>query len=70
MKNFLTGSAACCEWKPLDPELKKIVVPILLGEVYETHGEFRIGDIAGGLRIPGLQVDVAELMKLGDTPTA
>jgi len=57
------------EYWIVDPDEKKIVVLVLRGDVYETHGEFGIGDIADGQLIPGLQIDVAELMKLGDTPT-
>lgn len=62
--------ARVSEYWIVDPELKKIVVLVLSGEVYETHGEFHISDIAAGQRIPDLRVDVAELMKLGDTPPA
>lgn len=62
--------ARVSEYWIVDPETKQIVVLVLTGDVYETYGEFRIGDIACSQRIPGLQVDVAELMKLGDTPTA
>ncbi len=62
--------ARVSEYWIVDPETKKIVVLVLSDDVYETYGEFRIGDIAFSQRIPGLQVDVAELMKPGDTPTA
>ena len=57
------------EYWIVDPEQKKIVVLVLSGEVYETHGEFHVGDIASGQLLPGLRVDVAELMKLDDRPT-
>jgi len=33
----------------------------------ESVGEFAIGDKASGLLIPDLKIDVAEIMKLGDS---
>ncbi|MEZ6127594.1 MAG: Uma2 family endonuclease [Planctomycetaceae bacterium] len=56
------------EYWIVDPEDKKIVVLVLRGDVYETHGDFGIGEIADGQLIPGLKVDVAKLMRLADTP--
>jgi len=41
------------------------VVLVLQNGNYQTHGEFTIGDMATGLLLPDLKVDVAEIMKLG-----
>ena len=61
--------AGVSEYWIVDPDDRKIVVLVLQNGTYQTHGEFTIRDIATGLLIPDLKVDVAEIMKLGDTST-
>lgn len=59
--------AGVSEYWIVDSDDRKITVLILHNDNYQIHGEFTIGDTATGKLIPGLAVDVAELMKLGDT---
>ena len=59
--------AGVSEYWIVDPDDRKIIVLVLQNGTYETHGEFVIGDKASGLLIPDLQVNVAEIMKLGDS---
>ena len=61
--------AGISEYWIVDPDDRKIVVLVLQNGTYQTHGEFTIRDIATGLLIPDLKIDVAEIMKLGDTST-
>jgi Uma2 family endonuclease len=61
------AQAGVPEYWIVDPEGQKIVVLVLQDKVYQTHGEFGIGDQATGKLIPNLRVDVAELMKLGES---
>ncbi len=58
--------AGVSEYWIVDPDDRKITVLVLHNGNYQIHGEFTIGDTATGKLIPGLAVDVAELMKLGD----
>jgi len=59
--------AGVSEYWIVDPDDRKIIVLVLQNGTYQTHGEFTIGDKASSLLIPGLQIDVAEIMKLGDS---
>ena len=52
------------EYWIVDPEEKKVLVLVLDGQVYRTHGEFGPGQIASGQLIPGLRADIDQLMKL------
>ena len=61
------AKAGVSEYWIVDPDDRRIVVLVLQNGTYQTHGEFGIGDTAAGLLIPGLKVDVAEIMKLGDS---
>ncbi|MEJ7595110.1 MAG: Uma2 family endonuclease [Planctomycetaceae bacterium] len=60
--------AGVSEYWIVDPDDRKIVVLVLQNGTYQTHGEFAIGDKAAGVLIPDLKIDVAEIMKLGDSP--
>jgi Uma2 family endonuclease len=60
------AKAGVPEYWIVDPELKKILVLVLDGQVYRTHGEFGPGQIASGQLIPGLRLDVDQLMKLAE----
>ena len=59
--------AGVSEYWIVDPDDRKIIVLVLQNGTYQNHGEFAIGDTASGLLIPALKIDVAELMKLGDS---
>lgn len=60
------AQAGVAEYWIVDPEQETILVLVLDGDSYQTHGEFGRGAVASGKLIPGLQVDVNELMKLSE----
>lgn len=61
------AKAGVSEYWIVDPDDRTTVVLVLQNGTYHTHGEFRPGDTATSLLIPGLKVEVAEIMKLGDS---
>jgi len=58
--------AGVSEYWIVDPDDRKIIVLVLMSASYQVHGEFTVGEVARGKLIPQLEVDVAEIMKLGD----
>ena len=60
------AKAGIHEYWIVDPDDQQILVLILDGDRYTEHGMFRVGQTATGRLLANLQVDVAELMKLGD----
>ncbi len=60
------AKAGVPEYWIVDPDEKKILVLVLEGESFQMHGEFRPGEIACGKLLEGFQINVAELMKLGE----
>jgi Uma2 family endonuclease len=52
------------EYWIVDPEQQRILVLVLEGQSYRTHGEFGPGEVASGKLLPGLRVEVDELIKL------
>ena len=60
------AKAGVPEYWIVDPEQKKLLVLLLDNREYRVHGEFGLGEIASGRLIPGLRVDVDQLMKLAE----
>jgi Uma2 family endonuclease len=51
------------EYWIVDPQENRVTVLVLQDGVYTEHGVFGIGDIAAGLLLPALRVDVATMLK-------
>jgi len=60
------AKAGVTEYWIVDPDDQKVTVLCLQDDHYEIHGEFGTGQIATGLLIADLKVDVSGLMKLGE----
>ena len=60
------AKAGIPEYWIVDPDAECITVLVLVDEVYQVHGEFSRGEIATGLRLSGLAVNVDDAMRLGD----
>ncbi len=58
--------AGVAEYWIVDPDDRQILVLVLDGDDYKTHGLFSVGQTATGKLLPELRVDVAALMNLGD----
>ncbi len=56
------AKAGVSEYWIVDPETKRITVLVLDGETYRDHGCFESGQTASGMLLPGLAVDVDQVM--------
>jgi len=65
-KRFDYAKAGIPEYWIVDPEQQRITVLVLEGNAYRVHGEFAVGQIASGVLLQGLSIDVAEVMRMGD----
>jgi Uma2 family endonuclease len=54
--------AGISEYWIVDPQESQITVLVLQNGAYAEHGVFRIGDIAAGLLLPGVRVDVSAML--------
>jgi Uma2 family endonuclease len=54
------------EYWIVDPEVRMVTVHRLDGERYTVHGEFRPGQAATSVLLPGFSIDVAELFAVAD----
>lgn len=54
--------AGIAEYWIVDPEENQVTVLVLQNGTYAEHGVFRIGDIASGLLLPSLRVDVSAML--------
>src|SRR5262249_52892011 len=50
------------EYWLVDPERERVTVLILEGKAYRVHGEFRLGEEATSVTLPGFSVSVTELI--------
>jgi Uma2 family endonuclease len=55
--------AGISEYWIVDPQENQVTVLVLQDGIYAEHGVFRIGEIASGLLLPALRVDVATMLK-------
>ena len=60
------AKAGVPEYWIVDPEQKRILVLVLIGDEYQPHGTFGPGEIAHGRLLKGLQVNVTAMLKLAD----
>jgi Uma2 family endonuclease len=51
------------EYWIVDPQLQTITVLVLDGSSYRVHGEFRVGELATSVTLPGFSADVAAKTK-------
>ena len=54
--------AGISEYWIVDPLENQVTVLVLQDSIYLEHGVFRMGDIASGLLLPGLSVDVRAML--------
>ena len=54
--------AGISEYWIVDPQENQVTVLVLRDGAYTEHGVFRIGDVASGLLLPALQVDVRAML--------
>lgn len=54
--------AGISEYWIVDPQESQVTVLVLQNGAYAEHGVFRIGDIAAGLLLPGVRVDVSAML--------
>jgi Uma2 family endonuclease len=62
-KRFEYARAGISEYWIVDPLKEQITVLKLDGSAYVVHGEFKKGDRATSVLLPGFSVDVAEALK-------
>lgn len=55
------------EYWIVDPEQQCITVLVLKSETYQVHGEYRPGQVATGLLLPRLAIDVTQVMSLAQS---
>ena len=53
------------EYWIVDPEQQRITVLVLEEATYRMHGEFTAGQIASGVLLPSLEIEVSQVMQLG-----
>lgn len=53
------------EYWIVDPDDRKITVLVSDGAVYRLQGEFPAGQVASGVLIPGLNIAVDDILRLG-----
>lgn len=56
------AKAGVSEYWIVDPEAKRITVLVVDGDTYRDHGCFESGQTASGMLLPGLTVDVGQVM--------
>ncbi len=54
--------AAISEYWIVDPLENQVTVLVLQDSIYTEHGVFRIGDVASGLLLPALSIDVRAML--------
>jgi Uma2 family endonuclease len=58
------------EYWIIDPEEMKITVLVPGPDSYRVHGEFKVGNLAASLLLPGFTVDVAAAFAAGEGPVS
>jgi len=56
------GRAGIAEYWIVDPQENQVTVLVLQNGAYQEHGVFRIGDMASGLLLPALRIDVRAVL--------
>jgi Uma2 family endonuclease len=59
--------AGISEYWIVDPEKQTVTVLVLEGEIYREHGEFKPGQSAESVLLPGFRLDVTALFAAGQT---
>jgi Uma2 family endonuclease len=59
VKKLIYAKSGIPEYWIIDPKTESISVLVLKGDAYEVHGEFKSGQVATSVLLPGFEVDVA-----------
>ncbi len=59
------AAAGIPEYWIVDPQMQTVMVLVLDGAEYRVHGQFKAGDSAGSVLLPGFSIDVADLFAAG-----